>query len=51
MIPTLIIQIALVIVVIRCGYVAFTLLNGHGKRWLDIAFYISVALIALNFLL
>ncbi|WP_167577827.1 hypothetical protein [Ammoniphilus sp. YIM 78166] len=51
MIP-LLVQIAWVIVIVRCGYAAFKLLNrGRRKPWLDILFYISVVIIALAFLL
>lgn len=46
--PKIVIQLALIIIVVRCGYVAYTLLNHSKKRWLDIAFYVAVVLYALN---
>jgi hypothetical protein len=48
--PKLLIQIALIVIIVRCGYVAYTLLNHSKKRWLDIAFYVAVALLALSWL-
>jgi len=51
MIPKLLYQIALIIIIARCGYVAFTLLNKTRKAWLEILFYLSVVIVALTFLL
>jgi predicted membrane channel-forming protein YqfA (hemolysin III family) len=51
MIPHLLIQIALILVIARCGYVAFNLLNRARKAWLEILFYLAVVVIALNLLL
>ncbi|GAE36142.1 hypothetical protein [Halalkalibacter akibai] len=52
MIPTLLIKIALVIIVIRSGYVFIQMLN---RRWtnnlLDLLFQASIFIIALSFLI
>jgi hypothetical protein len=46
----LIVQIALIIIIVRCVYVAFTHFQRHRKKWLEILFYLSVAIIALEML-
>ncbi|WP_158289595.1 hypothetical protein [Paenibacillus flagellatus] len=51
MIPSLLIQIALIVIVARSAYKAFTLGGSSRKPWFDIAFHVSVALVALSFLL
>ncbi len=48
--PKLVIQIALVLIMVRCGYVGVKLCNGSRKNWLDILFYFSVALVSFSFL-
>jgi hypothetical protein len=50
-ITPLLFQIALIIIIARCGYVAFNLLNGSRKSWLDILYYLSIVIVALSFLL
>ncbi|WP_241712835.1 hypothetical protein [Sulfoacidibacillus ferrooxidans] len=50
MIPHVIIELALLIIIIRCVYVAFTLAQNRSRKWLEIAFYLSVAIIAFSFL-
>ncbi|SES26162.1 hypothetical protein [Salipaludibacillus aurantiacus] len=49
--PDLLIQIAWVIIIARCGYRAVNLMNSSRKPWFEILFYISVVLISLSFLL
>ncbi|MCU6795453.1 MULTISPECIES: hypothetical protein [Paenibacillus] len=51
MIPTILVQVALIIIIIRSLYVVIQKANLPSKFWLDILFHISVALIALHFLL
>ncbi|MGJ9384679.1 hypothetical protein [Salipaludibacillus sp. CF4.18] len=51
MIPTIIIQIAWLIVIARCGYKAINLLNSRMKPWFEIVFYIAVVIISISFLL
>lgn len=51
MLPALVVKIALLIIIVRCVYVAVTLLNHTHKRWLDILFYFSVAIVALSYFL
>lgn len=51
MIPKLLFQIALLIIVARSVFVVFNLLNRGRKEWIDILFHISVAIVALSFLL
>lgn len=43
-IPVILVKIALIIIVIRCVYSAVT-----SRNWLDILFYLSVALVALYY--
>ncbi len=49
--PTLLYQIALIIIIARCGYMAFLQLNNRSKNWLDFLFHISVVIVALTFLI
>lgn len=49
-VPKLVIQIALILIMIRCGYVGFQLMKPSRKNWLDILFYFSVAIVAFSFL-
>ncbi len=51
MIPAILVKIALIIIMVRCVYVAVTELNGFPKHWFDILFYLSVALVALSYYL
>jgi steroid 5-alpha reductase family enzyme len=51
MIPTIVIQIALIIIVVRSVYVVVQRINSSHKAWIDILFHASVAIVALNFLL
>lgn len=51
MIHVILLQIAWVIIIARCGYKAFQLMNTKRKPWFEILFYISVALVSLAFLL
>ncbi|WP_179295550.1 hypothetical protein [Bacillus sp. FJAT-45350] len=51
MIPTVLIQLALIIIIARCGYKAITLINSHRKPWFEILFYLSVVIFTLSFLL
>lgn len=46
MLPTIVIKIALIIIMIRCLYVAVSLFNNAQKHWLDILFYLSVTVVA-----
>jgi hypothetical protein len=50
-IPTIIIQLALLIILIRSGYRFIQGINGFRKNWLEVLFDLSVALIALSFLI
>lgn len=50
-IPNIIIQLCLILVIARCGYVGFQLINHSKKNWLEILFNFAVAIIALNILL
>jgi hypothetical protein len=52
MIPTIIIKIALIIIVIRSGYVALNMLNkSFGRNTLDLLYHLSIFVIALSFLI
>ncbi|WP_161568150.1 hypothetical protein [Anaerobacillus alkaliphilus] len=50
MIPALLIKIALVIIVVRSGYVAFNLLGRYRKSLLDLLYHASICILALSFL-
>ncbi|TCP55518.1 hypothetical protein EV586_103171 [Tumebacillus sp. BK434] len=50
-IPKIIIQLCLMLVIARCGYVGFQLINHAKKKWLEILFHFAVAIIALDILL
>lgn len=50
MVHSLIVQIALIIVIIRCGYLAVTLAQRAHKAWLDILFYTAAVVLALSYL-
>jgi hypothetical protein len=50
MFPELLVQISLIIIAVRCGYVALKLIQSHNKQWLDIAFYISIVIVMLSIL-
>ncbi|HEY0826539.1 MAG TPA: hypothetical protein VGE40_00440 [Bacilli bacterium] len=49
--PTLLYQIALIIIIVRCGYIAFLQLSHRSKNWLDFFFHVSVVIVALTFLI
>ncbi len=52
MIPSILIKIALVIIVVRSGYVAVSLMNSSfNKNILDLLYHISIFIIALSFLI
>lgn len=51
LIPILLIQIALVVIIVRCVYRAIKLGQGTRSDWLEIIYLISFALIALWLLL
>lgn len=48
--PTLLVQIALIIIIIRSVYVTVQKVGQSKKPWLDILFHASVAIVALTFL-
>ncbi|WP_280772032.1 hypothetical protein [Salipaludibacillus daqingensis] len=50
-IPEILIQIAWVFIIARCGYKAINLINVGSKAWFDIGFYISVVIVSFSFLL
>lgn len=50
MLPTLLIQLAWLVVLIRSGYHFVQGISAFRKNWLELAFDLSVALIALRFL-
>jgi len=50
-IPGILIQIAWVLIIARCGYKAITLINHGHKPWFEILFYVSVIIVSLSFLL
>lgn len=49
--PTLLVQIALVIIVVRSLYQAFKLFDNARKAWLELLFQLAVAVFALSLLL
>jgi hypothetical protein len=49
MIPVLLVKIALIIMMVRCLYVAISGLNNVHKNWLNILFYLSVGVVAVYF--
>ncbi|AEI45423.1 hypothetical protein [Paenibacillus mucilaginosus] len=49
--PELLFQAALLIIIIRAVYMIFSLAQRPKKPWLDLLHYISVAIVALTFLL
>jgi hypothetical protein len=51
MIPSIMIQLAALIILIRSGYHFVQGLSGIRKNWLEIAYHLSVALVALAFLI
>jgi hypothetical protein len=51
MIPTILVQIALIIIIVRSLYVVVQKANLASKFWLDLLFHASIALVALHFLL
>ncbi|WP_165971884.1 hypothetical protein [Paenibacillus piri] len=51
MIPTLLFQIALIIIIARSVYELIQRLNAPSKMWFEILFQASVAIVALKFLL
>lgn len=51
MIPSIIIQLAFLIILIRSGFEFVQGLNGARKNWLEVLFDLSVAIVALSFLL
>ncbi|WP_166243200.1 hypothetical protein [Paenibacillus turpanensis] len=50
MIPAILVQIALIVMVVRSAYVTFSLAQRSKKPWLDIAFHLSILILALSFL-
>lgn len=50
MIPGVLVQIAMLIIIVRCAYVGFTLLQRVNKNWLDILFYASIIVLMLSLL-
>lgn len=48
--PSLLFQIALIIIVVRSVYVVVKLFNVSKKNWLDILFHASIAVVGLSFL-
>jgi hypothetical protein len=51
MIPTIVIQIALIIIIVRSVYVVVQRINTSHKAWMDILFHASIAIVALHFLM
>ncbi|UJF33611.1 hypothetical protein [Paenibacillus hexagrammi] len=51
MLPSMLIQIALIVIVGRSVYRFITLFRPIRKDWIELAFHASVALVALSFLL
>jgi len=51
MVPLILFQIALIIIIVRSIYVVAGLINLPSKRWLDILFHLSIAIVCLQFLL
>ncbi|WP_216827686.1 hypothetical protein [Alkalihalobacterium elongatum] len=52
MIPSILITIALVIIVIRSGYVALNMLKSYrNNNILDLLYHLSIFVIALSFLI
>lgn len=49
--PAWLVQIALILIVIRSVYMTFTLSQHSKKPWIDLLHYISVAIVAMSFLL
>lgn len=49
--PVALVQIALFLIVIRSAYMTFRLLLRPRKPWLDLLHYVSVAIVAVSFLL
>lgn len=50
-IPPILITLAWICIVVRCGIRFYQLVNRGAKDWLEILFQLSVALIALSFVL
>jgi hypothetical protein len=48
MFPALIVQLALIILTVRSIYVTVNIF--HSKKWLEILFHISIAIVALSLL-
>jgi hypothetical protein len=51
MIPSIIIQLALLIILVRSGYRFVQGLSAFRKNWLEVLFDLSIAIIALSFLI
>jgi hypothetical protein len=51
MLPSLLVEIALVIIIVWCGYQAFSLMQLSRRPWFKILFYLSVLIVALSMLL
>jgi hypothetical protein len=49
--PESVLQIALILIIVRSVYTTFILAQRGKKPWLDILHYVSVAIVALSFLL
>jgi hypothetical protein len=50
-IPTLLVQIALIIIIVRSVYVVVQKVGLPKKPWLDILFHVSIAIVALTLLM
>lgn len=48
--PSILMQIALIIIIVRSAYNVFQLVNRNKKPWMEIAYSISIILVALSFL-
>ncbi len=44
----LLVQLALIVIIIRCVYVGINLVRQSKKDWLNIAFYVAVIIVALS---
>lgn len=47
----LLVQLALIVIIVRCVYVGINLVKQAKKDWLNIAFYISIIIVALSLIL
>ncbi|MCZ8512778.1 hypothetical protein O9H85_10195 [Paenibacillus filicis] len=49
--PVAIVQIALILIIVRSVYMTFLVSQRPKKPWLDLLHYVSVAVVAMSFLL